>query len=114
MRRATSQRPDRPTIETLEVFSNQASLVIESQLKVHGLKSQLTTIQDDLELAQQTAERAQSHLPVLLHKDLEQTDSHPEPEPARPPDRRRAKYRRPDRQPSRPNRRCCTPWGRKS
>ena len=68
-----NQRPDRPTIETLEVFSNQASLVIESQLKVHGLESQLTTIQDDLELAQQTAERAQSHLPVLLHKDLEQT-----------------------------------------
>ena len=67
------QRPNRPTIETLEAFSNQASLVIESQLKVHGLESQLTTIQDDLELAQQTAERAQSHLPVLLHKDLEQT-----------------------------------------
>ncbi len=33
----------------------------------------MTTIQDDLDLAQQTAERAQSHLPVLLHKDLEQT-----------------------------------------
>jgi PAS domain S-box-containing protein len=66
-------RPDRPTIETLEVFSNQASLVIESQLKVHGLESQLNTIHDDLELAQQTAERAQSHLPVLLHKDLEQS-----------------------------------------
>ncbi len=28
-------RPDRPTIETLEVFSNQASLVIESQLKLN-------------------------------------------------------------------------------
>ncbi len=66
-------RPDRPTIETLEVFSNQTSLVIESQLKVHGLQSRLTTIQDDLEVAQQTAERAQSHLPVLLHKDLEQS-----------------------------------------
>lgn len=68
-----NQRPDRSTIETLEVFSNQASLVIESQLKVNGLENQLNTIQDDLELAQQSAERAQSHLPVLLHKDLEQT-----------------------------------------
>ena len=66
-------RPDRPTIETLEVFSNQASLVIESQLNLTGLESKLNTIQDDLDLAQQTAERAQSHLPVLLHKDLEQT-----------------------------------------
>jgi PAS domain S-box-containing protein len=66
-------RPDRPTVETLEIFSSQAALMIESQQKVRQLRSQVENIQGELGLARQAAEKAQSHLPTLLHKDLEQT-----------------------------------------
>jgi PAS domain S-box-containing protein len=66
-------RPDRATIETLEIFSSQAGLIIESQQKIKYLKTRLDKIQEDLELAETAAESAQKHLPALLHKDLEQT-----------------------------------------
>jgi PAS domain S-box-containing protein len=68
-----SLRPDRPTIETLEIFGAQAALAIENLLKVQSLRSRVAGIEQDLERAQKTALSAQSHLPVLLHKDLEQT-----------------------------------------
>ncbi len=66
-------RPDAPAIETLEVFSGQAALVIENQNQMRGLKSRMEEIQGDLSRAKQAAEMAQNHLPILLHKDLEQT-----------------------------------------
>lgn len=66
-------RPDQPSIETIEIFCSQASLVIESQLKVRELKTGLAQAQSELEMARQMAEQAQRHLPVLLHKDLERT-----------------------------------------
>ena len=66
-------RPNHATIETLEIFGSQAALVIETQLKVHGLRSQALQMADELEFARRMAEKAQAHLPVLLHKDLEQT-----------------------------------------
>jgi PAS domain S-box-containing protein len=66
-------RPDSPAIETLEVFSGQAALVIENHNQMNGLKSRMQEIQGDLLRAQQAAEMAQNHLPILLHKDLEQT-----------------------------------------
>lgn len=68
-----NQRPNQQTIETLEIFSTQAALVIESQLKVSELKTNLDRTESELALAKQAAATAQSHLPVLLHKDLEQT-----------------------------------------
>jgi PAS domain S-box-containing protein len=66
-------RPDRPTIETLEIFATQTALVIENYQKLKGLKSRLEQIQAELALARESTANAQSHLPVLLHKDLEQT-----------------------------------------
>jgi PAS domain S-box-containing protein len=66
-------RPDRPTIEALEIFSSQAALIIESQLKIRAMRAKVEKIQGELELAQATANKAQKHLPALLHKDLEQT-----------------------------------------
>ncbi|MCI0520213.1 MAG: GAF domain-containing protein [Chloroflexi bacterium] len=66
-------RPDRPTIETLEIFGSQASLVIESQLKLQLLTDRLAAAQNELRLNAQAADDARSHLPLLLHKDLEQT-----------------------------------------
>lgn len=66
-------RPDRPTIETVEIFGRQAALIIENQIKVQNLYLQLDQIERELALAEKLAQKAQSHLPVLLHKDLEQT-----------------------------------------
>ena len=66
-------RPDRSTIETLEIFSSQAGLIIESQQKIKYLINRLDNIQQELELAQHAATSAQTHLPALLQKDLEQT-----------------------------------------
>lgn len=66
-------RPDRPTIETLEIFASQAALVIETRQKVGALRAQVDKMQGELELAQESARQAQTHLPSLLHKDLEQT-----------------------------------------
>ncbi|MBN2548442.1 MAG: GAF domain-containing protein [Anaerolineales bacterium] len=66
-------RPDRSTIETLEIFASQAALVIETRQKVGKLRTQVDKMQGELELAQESARQAQTHLPSLLHKDLEQT-----------------------------------------
>ncbi|MEW5869629.1 MAG: GAF domain-containing protein [Chloroflexota bacterium] len=68
-----SQRPDRPTVETLEIFGSQAALIIESRQKLHVLRSQVDEMDEQLTLAKASAEEAQRHLPGLLHKDLEQT-----------------------------------------
>jgi PAS domain S-box-containing protein len=66
-------RPDRLTVEALEIFGIQAALLIENQIKVQTLRAQVVEVQAELSLAQKAAQKAQSHLPVLLHKDLEQT-----------------------------------------
>ena len=66
-------RPDRPTIETLDIFGTQASLLIESRSKLAHLRERLDDIEVELQLAIESATQARSHLPVLLHKDLEQS-----------------------------------------
>jgi len=66
-------RPDRPTIDTLEIFATQAALVIESFQKLQELRRASDEIQQNLERSHQATEAAQSHLPVLLHKDIEHT-----------------------------------------
>jgi PAS domain S-box-containing protein len=66
-------RPDRPAVETLEIFGSQAAIAIENRQKLDALKTQVEEIRQDLASAQETATAAQQQLPVLLHKDLEQT-----------------------------------------
>jgi PAS domain S-box-containing protein len=66
-------RPDRPTIETLEIFATQAALAIENFQKLNILKEQSEVIDHELDLAKRAADSALTTLPVLLHKDLEQT-----------------------------------------
>jgi len=69
------KRPDRPTIETLEIFANQACLVIERFMQVHELSTQTTSLQQELERSQSALQNIQGNLPVLLHKDLTHTIS---------------------------------------
>ncbi|MGD9092047.1 MAG: GAF domain-containing protein, partial [Anaerolineales bacterium] len=66
-------RPDLTTIETLEIFSGQAALIIESHQKFREINVQLDEVQRDLKTTQKSAKAAESSLPLLQQKDLEQT-----------------------------------------
>lgn len=66
-------RPDRPTIETLELFASQAALTIESHVTLQRMNRDLEQNRRRLESVERTAENAQQYLPVMLNKDLEQT-----------------------------------------
>jgi len=68
-------RPDLTTIETLEVFAAQAGLTISSILRVGELRNQVGTLSNEVKRQRDMVEVSQSHLPSLLHKDLEQTVS---------------------------------------
>jgi PAS domain S-box-containing protein len=66
-------RPDRTTIETLEIFSSQAALFIESHQKFAEIRVKLDEVQNKLQITKKSAESAERSLPLLRQKDLEQT-----------------------------------------
>ena len=65
-------RPDRVTLETVEVFAAQAALIIQSSRRLATYRTQSEMLKISLERQEQLLSVSQSHLPVLLHKDLEQ------------------------------------------
>lgn len=68
-------RPDKATIETVEVFSSQAALLISNTLRQGELRSKIESLSSGLQRQQKLLDITQNDLPVLLHKDLEQTIS---------------------------------------
>jgi len=66
-------RPDRPTIDALELFAHQSTYIIEGWQKMVELNGYTTALQDELDQLRSTANLAEEQLPVLLHKDVEQT-----------------------------------------
>lgn len=66
-------RPDRATVEALEIFANQAALTIERHAKIDTLRTRVNTLEREVSRSHQATEIAQAQLPFLLHKDLEQT-----------------------------------------
>ena len=66
-------RPDRAAIETLEIFSSQAALAIESQARLCRLKEQIDVAQEELEQTQEATRETQESLADLEQKNLEQT-----------------------------------------
>jgi PAS domain S-box-containing protein len=66
-------RPDNVTIETLEIFSTEAALVVESSQKLRELQGQVGHIRREYVRAEEATRTAQGNVSVLLHKDLEQT-----------------------------------------
>jgi PAS domain S-box-containing protein len=66
-------RPDRPTIEAVEIFASQAILAIGSHKKFQELNTKADALRMESERAIQAAQTAQEHLPTLLHKDVEQS-----------------------------------------
>jgi PAS domain S-box-containing protein len=65
-------RPTRSTLETVEIFAAQAALLIQSVRSLTTYKNQVETLTTSLERQQQLLSMSQTHLPVMLHKDLEQ------------------------------------------
>lgn len=66
-------RPDRATIEALEIFAAQASLAIISHLRFEELNTRVEVLSSGLERQQRLISVAQNNLPLLLRKDLDQT-----------------------------------------
>ncbi|MBL8077859.1 MAG: GAF domain-containing protein [Anaerolineales bacterium] len=68
-------RPDRATIEAIEVFASQASLIINNSARQAELRTKIDSLSSGLQRQQKLLKLTQNDLPVLLHKDLEQTIS---------------------------------------
>ncbi|HEY5729626.1 MAG TPA: GAF domain-containing protein, partial [Anaerolineales bacterium] len=66
-------RPDRATIDALEIFASQAALVIMVNLRVTSLRTQVESLNSGIERQQRLISNTQNDLPVLLRKDLDQT-----------------------------------------
>lgn len=66
-------RPDKATIETIEIFAAQASLVISNATRFNDLRNRVETLSSGLQRQQRLLSVSQNDLPLLLRKDLEQT-----------------------------------------
>ncbi len=66
-------RPDRPTMETLEVFATQAALTIISGRQIVDYNAEIGKLSTEVHRQENLLGFSQQSLPMLLHKDLEQT-----------------------------------------
>jgi len=66
-------RPDRATIETLEIYATQAALLIYNHLRFTTLRTQVESLSSGMERQQRLLTVTQNDLPILLRKDLDQT-----------------------------------------
>lgn len=65
--------PDLMTVEALEIFAAQAELIISSQTRLGESEERVKALSSGLERQQRLLQISQNDLPILLHKDLEQT-----------------------------------------
>lgn len=68
-------RPDKATIESIEVFAAQASLLIGNSARLNEMRGRLDSLSAGLLRQQKLLEITQDDLPILLRKDLDQTIS---------------------------------------
>jgi GAF domain-containing protein/nitrogen-specific signal transduction histidine kinase len=66
-------RPDRATIETLEIFAAQTSLAIANYSRFAELRAKVESLNSGLQRQQRLISLTQNDLPILLRKDLDQT-----------------------------------------
>ena len=67
------RRPDRPTLEAIELFAAQAALVMENYRRIHALQQQTAELQAEKERLDDAAGNVRENLPGLLHQQLAQT-----------------------------------------
>lgn len=68
-------RPDRPTLDMLEIFAAQAEVVILEQRRSLEMKNHIDSLTSGLQRQQRLLSVTQNDLPTLLRKDLDQTIS---------------------------------------
>lgn len=68
-------RPNKATIEIIEFFAAQAALVIHHATRFTDMRNRIETLSSGLQRQQRLLSVSQNDLPLLLHKDLEQTVS---------------------------------------
>jgi transcriptional regulator with GAF, ATPase, and Fis domain len=66
-------RPDRASIEALEIFATQASFAIVGNRRLADLRTQVDSLSSGLERQQRLLAITQNDLPIMLRKDLDQT-----------------------------------------
>ncbi len=66
-------RPDRATIEALEIFAAQVSFAIANHSRFVELRAKVDALSSSLERQQRLISVTQNDLPILLRKDLDQT-----------------------------------------
>lgn len=66
-------RPDRVTIEALEIFASQAALAITNYSRFTDLRTRVDSLTSGLARQQRLISLTQNDLPILLRKDLDQT-----------------------------------------
>jgi hypothetical protein len=66
-------RPDRATIEALEIFAAQASIAIANHLRFTELRAKVESLTSGLQRQERLIHLTQNDLPILLRKDLDQT-----------------------------------------
>ena len=66
-------RPDKVSIDTIEIFAAQAALVINNAARFNELRNRVETLSSGLQRQQRLLSVSQNDLPILLRKDLEQT-----------------------------------------
>ena len=66
-------RPDRTTIESVELFAGQVSQIILNARRISDLNGRIESLSAGISRQQQLLSVTQNDLPVLLRKDLEQT-----------------------------------------
>jgi PAS domain S-box-containing protein len=67
------RQPDRATIEAVDLFSEQAGLIIENHRGIRSLEVRLSDLEAEQRRLKEAANNAQHNLPMLLHRELEQT-----------------------------------------
>jgi GAF domain-containing protein/nitrogen-specific signal transduction histidine kinase len=66
-------RPDRATIEALEIFAAQAALAIANYRRFAELRAKVDSLNSGIQRQQRLISLTQNDLPILLRKDLDQT-----------------------------------------
>lgn len=67
------RRPDRPTLEAIELFAVQAGLVMDNYRRIHGLQEQAAELQAEKERLVESTVSSRENLPALLHQQLAQS-----------------------------------------
>ena len=67
------RRPDRTTYEALELFAAQAGLALEGDIRFSSFENRITALEEEKARLSLVVQQAQSNLPVLLHKELDQS-----------------------------------------